>query len=104
MAIALGMQTVQQGLNAVNAVRDATNAMLIANAQMNKQMTLEAAQAVERGVIDIETINVVNQNLIESLSGSYEIAQKAIETREEGAKQLRDNEAELREAIKKYTN
>lgn len=104
MAIALGMQTVQQGLNAVNAVRDATNAMLIANAQMNKQMTLEAAQAVERGIIDIETINVVNQNLIDSLSGSYEIAQKAIETREEGARQLRDKEAELKEALVRYTN
>jgi uncharacterized protein YaaN involved in tellurite resistance len=103
MAIALGMQQVQQGLNAVNAVRDATNAMLIANAQMNKQMTLEAAQAVEKGVIDIETINVVNKNLIDSLNGSYEIAQKAIAEREEGAKKLRDNEAELKQAIIQYT-
>ena len=77
--------------------------MLIANAQMNKQMTLEAAQAVEKGVIDIETINVVNKNLIDSLNGSYEIAQKAIAEREEGAKKLRDNEAELKQAIIQYT-
>ncbi len=104
MAVALGMQVVREGLNAVNAVKDATNAMLIANSQMNKQLTLEAAQAVERGVIDIETINTVNQNLIESLSGSYEIAQKAITAREEGAKQLQANEAELKAAIVKYTN
>ena len=104
MAIALGMQAVKEGLNAVNAVKDATNAMLIANSQMNKDLALEAAQAVERGVIDIETINTVNQNLIDSLSGSYEIAQKAIISREEGAKQLRANEAELKDAIVKYTN
>ena len=104
MAVALGMQVVREGLNAVNAVKDATNAMLIANSQMNKQLALEAAQAVERGVIDIETINTVNQNLIDSLSGSYEIAQKAITSREEGAKQLRANEAELKDAIVKYTN
>lgn len=103
MAIALGMQTVQEGLNAVNAVREATNKMLIANSQMNKQMTLDAAKAYERGVIDIETIQAVNRNLIDSLSGSYEIAQKAIEDREEGAKQLRDNEAELKKAIMQYT-
>lgn len=103
MAIALGMQTVQEGLNAVNAVREATNKMLIANSQMNKQMTLDAAKAIERGVIDIETIQAVNRNLIDSLSGSYEIAQKAIEDREEGAKQLRDNEAELKKAIMQYT-
>lgn len=104
MAVALGMQVVREGLNAVNAVKDATNAMLIANSQMNKQLTLEAAQVVERGVIDIETINTVNQNLIDTLSGSYEIAQKAITSREEGAKQLRANEAELKDAIVKYTN
>lgn len=104
MAIALGMQVVKEGLNAVNAVKDATNAMLISNSQMNKQLVLEAAQAVERGVVDIETINIVNQNLIDSLSGSYEIAKKAITDREEGSKQLRTNEAELKDAIVKYTN
>lgn len=104
MAMALGMQTVREGLNAVNTVKDATNAMLIANSEMNKQITLEAAQAVERGVVDIDTINVVNQNLIDSLSGSYEIAQQAIMKREEGAKQLENSEAELKAAIVKYTN
>lgn len=102
MALALGMQTVRDGLNAVNSVKDATNAMLIANAQMNKQLTLEAAQAVERGVVDIETINTVNQNLIESFAGASEIAQKAITAREEGAKQLKANEVELKNAIVKY--
>lgn len=104
MAIALGMQVVKKGLDAVNAVKDATNAMFIANSQMNKQLALDTAQAVERGVIDIDTINIVNQNLIDSLSGSYEIAKKAIASREEGAKQLRTNEAELKDAIVKYTN
>ena len=104
MAIALGMQVVREGLNAVNAVKDATNAMLLENSQMNKQLTLEVAQAAERGVIDIETINIINQNLIDSLSGSYEIAQKAITSREEGTKQLRANEVELKNAIVKYTN
>lgn len=104
MALALGMQTVREGLNAVNAVKDATNAMLIANSQMNKQLTLEAAQAVERGAIDIETINIVNNNLIDSLNGSYEIAQNAITTRKEGAKQLQEKENELKATIAKYTN
>ncbi len=104
MAIALGMKVVKEGLDAVNSVKDVTNAMLLANSQMNKQLTLEAAQAVERGVIDIETINQVNQDLIESINGSYEIAQKAITAREEGAKQLQANEAELKAAIVKYTN
>ncbi len=79
MAIALGMQAVREGMNSVKAVKDATNAMIIANSQMNKQLTLDVAQSLERGIVDIETINKVNQNLIDSLSGSYDIVQKAIE-------------------------
>lgn len=102
MAIALGMQVVRDGLNAVNTVRNATNEMLIRNSQMNKELALEVSQAVERGIIDIETINIVNKNLIESFSGSYEIVQKAITEREEGAKQLQANETELKNAIVKY--
>lgn len=103
MAVALGMQVVREGLNAINAVKDATNAMLLANSQMNKQLAIESAQAVERGVVDIETISAVNQNLIESLSGSYEIAQRAIASREEAAQRLQANETELKAAIVKYT-
>ena len=104
MALALGMKTVRDGLNAVNAVKDLTNEMFRINSEMNKQLTLEAAQAVERGVIDMETINIVNNNLIDALTGSYDIAQKAITAREEGAKQLQQKENELKAAIVKYTN
>lgn len=103
MAMALGMQAVKEGLNAVNAVKDVTNAMLVANSQMNKEITLGAAEALERGVIDIDTINIVNQNLIEAVTGSYEITQKAKTDREEGARQLQNNENELKAAIVKYT-
>ncbi len=99
MAMALGIKTVRESLNAVNSVRDATNAMLIANSEMTKKLAIETAQAAERGVIDIETITQVNQNLIEALNGSYEITQNAITTRENGTKQLQENEAELKSAI-----
>ena len=102
MAMALGMQAVKEGLDAVNAVKDATNAMLIANSQMCKDITLGASESLERGVIDIETINTVNQNLIEAVTGSYEIAQKAIADREEGARQLKNNENELKAAMVKF--
>ena len=104
MAMALGMQAVTSGINAVNAVRDTTNQLLIANSNMNKQMTIEAANAAEKGLVDIETIKTVNLNLIDSLNGSFEIAQKAAVERKEGTKQLQIAEAELKEALARYTN
>ena len=72
--------------------------MLIKNSEMNKQLTLNAARAAERGVVDIETINIINRNAIEAINGEYEIIQQAITEREEGAKQLQLREAELKEA------
>lgn len=104
MAMALGMQAVKEGLNSVGQVKDATNAMLLANSQMSKQLTSEIAQAAEDGVIDVETIHKVNQDLIEVLAGSCDIAKKAIARRDEEAKKLQENEAELKAAIVRYTN
>ena len=91
MTIALGMQAIRAGLSAVNDVKEATNEMLITQSQMNKQLSIEAAQAVESGVININTLNEVNKNLIDSLNESYAIAQKAITSKEEGAKKLPEN-------------
>ena len=99
MAIALGMQTLKEGVNAVNAVKDATNRMLLANSQMNKQLTVQTAKAVERGVVDIETINTINNDLIEAFNSSNAIAKKAITDRAEEVKQLQANEVKLKEAI-----
>ena len=66
MAIALGMNMVQEGLNAVNAAKDATNQLFLANSEMNKRLTLQAAEASERAILDIETLNKINQDLIET--------------------------------------
>ena len=102
MAIALGMEAVEQGLNAVNAVRDVTNQMLIANSEKNKELSLKAAEAIERGVIDIETLNIVNNNLIETLDGTSRIASAAVTKRIEGAKQLQEQESRLKTAMNEY--
>ena len=99
MAMALGIKTVRESLNAVNSVRNATNAMLVSNSENTKKLALETAKAVETGVVDVETITQVNQNLLDALNGSYEITQNAITTRESGTKQLQENEAELKSAI-----
>ncbi len=104
MAMTLGMQAVREGLNAVGQVKDATNSMLLANSEMNKQLSAEIAQAAQDGVVDVETINKVNQNLIEVLADSCQTAQKAIARQDEDAKKLQESEAELKAAIVKYTN
>ena len=103
MAIALGMNMVQEGLNAVNAAKDATNQLFLANSEMNKRLTLQAAEASERGILDIETLNKINQDLIETATGVFQIAQNAEIRRENEAKQLQANENQLKKAFVDHT-
>ena len=107
MAIALGMETLKKGLNAVNAVNDATNAMLLANSQMNKELTLEVAKASQRGIVDMETVDKLNQDLIDTFSGVSNIIAEGRTKRAEGAQHLKDSEEELKKAMMnstKYVN
>ena len=103
MAIALGMNMVQEGLNAVNAAKDTTNQLFLAYAEMNKRLTLQAAEASERAILDIETLNKINQYLIETATGVFQIAQNAEIKRQNDAMQLQENENQLKKAFVDHT-
>ena len=100
MAIALGMQTVKTGLDAANQVTDVTNQMFLAVSQAGKDLAVESAKASQRGVIDIDTVRKVNQNLIDSLTESTRITQEGIKIRKENEQELKSLETNLSNAIK----
>lgn len=103
MAMALGMQVLRDGKDALEAVKNVTNAMLIRNSEMNRDLALQSAEAVERGVVDIETIKTVNQNLIEAFQSSCTIAKEASEKRQRAAQELKAAEEQLKAEIVKYS-
>lgn len=100
MAMALGIHTVQQGLNAVNEVNEVTNRMLLSVSQAGKDLAIESARANQKGVVDIETIRKVNENLIEALSESTRITREGVEKRRQDEKELKELETSLVTAIK----
>lgn len=67
MVIALGLAHAERALEAQQAVTDMTNELLRKNAEALKQGTVQTARAAERGVVDIETIRITNQSLIDTL-------------------------------------
>lgn len=103
MAMALGMQTVKEGLQAVGRVKSATTNLLLENSQRSKQLILEAARAAEKGAVDIETINQINSDLVEALTSSCDITRRAVKQQTEEANKLQENEATLKDAIASYT-
>ena len=88
MVLALGLEHSRQATAAQAAVTEATNDLLKRNADMLKMGTVETAKEAERSIIDIETLQHTNQQLISTLD-------EVIQIQKDGAQKRRDAEAEL---------
>ena len=88
MLITLGLEHTRRAAEAEKAVTDLTNEMLRSNAEQLHLGSVEVAKAAERGVIDIETLTKVNEEIIATLD---EVGQIHVE----GAQHRRDAEVEL---------
>jgi uncharacterized protein YaaN involved in tellurite resistance len=89
MVLALGISHSQQAMEAQRAVTDMTNSLLKKNADMLKMATVETAKESERAVVDIETLQYTNEQLISTLD-------EVLQIQTEGAQKRREAEAELR--------
>ncbi len=88
MVLALGMAHSQQAMQAQRAVSDLTNELLRKNAEALKQGTVEIAQESERAIVDIETVQYTNEQLIGTLD-------EVLRIHEEGRQKRLDAESEL---------
>ena len=67
MVIALGMAHSKAAIRAQTMVTDTTNDLLRKNAETLHQSTVEIATENERGIVDIETLQHTNNELIATL-------------------------------------
>ena len=67
MVLALGLEHGRQATAAHSAVTEMTNELLKKNADLLKMGTIETAKEAERSVVDIETLQHTNQQLISTL-------------------------------------
>ena len=88
MVLALGMEHGRQATAAQTAVTEMTNELLKKNADALKMGTIATAKESERSIVDIETLQHTNQQLIATLDEVLAIQQ-------EGAAKRRAAEAEL---------
>lgn len=96
MVLALGLEHASQAAAAQKAVTDMTNEMLKKNAEMLKMNTLETAKAMERSVVDIETLEHTNQQLISTLDEVLVIQREGSQKRKEAEAELARIETELK--------
>lgn len=88
MVLALGVSHAEEAAKAQKLVSDATNEMLKKNADLLKQATVDTAKENERLIVDIDTLQHTNDQLISTIS-------EVIQIQEDGAKRRKEAEAEL---------
>jgi uncharacterized protein YaaN involved in tellurite resistance len=88
MVISLGMAHSKEAIKTQQMVTEATNEILKKNAEMLHTSTVEIAEENERGIVDIETLQHTNEELIATLDDLIRI-------QDEGRQKRRDAELEL---------
>ena len=99
MVLALNNYHTQKAIEAQQAVTDATNEMLRKNAEALHQSTVETAKASERGIVDIETLQHTNLQLISALDEIQQIQAEGKIARAAAEKELVRIEQELKDKM-----
>ncbi len=101
MVIALGLTRQKETIELQRAVSDATNDLLRRNAEMLKQNSIDTARANERGIVDIETVKKVNEDLISTLEETLRIQSEGRQKRQAAERELIAIEGRLKDALLK---
>ena len=99
MVLALGLEHSRQATAAQSAVTNMTNDLLKQNADLLKMGTIETAKEAERSVVDIQTLQHTNQQLISTLDEVMKIQQDGAAKRKEAELELGRIEGELKQKL-----
>ena len=104
MVLALGLEHARQATAAQSAVTDMTNELLKKNAELLKTGTVAAAKEAERSVIDIETLQHTNEQLISTLDEVLTIQREGAAKRKAAEAELGRIEGELKQKLMELHN
>ena len=99
MVLALGMEHSRQATSAQSAVTEMTNELLKKNAEALKMGTIATAKEAERSIIDIETLQHTNEQLISSLDEVMTIQREGAAKRKAAEAELGRIEGELKQKL-----
>ena len=103
MVIALGIEHANQAAKAQQAVTDMTNELLKKNAENLKMATVETAKQMERGVVDIETLQHTNEMLLTTIDEVMQIQDEGRQKRADAEASLQHMENDLKNKLMEIT-
>ena len=99
MVLALGMEHSRQATAAQSAETETTNELLKKNADMLKMGTIATAKEAERSIVDIETLQHTNEQLVSTLDEVVNIQREGAQKRKEAEVELGRIEGELKQKL-----
>lgn len=99
IVIALGLLRQRKALTAQQEVTKTTNELIQKNAEMLKTGTVEIAKESEKGIVEIETLKKVNQQLIETITETLKIQDEGRRKRKEAEVELVKIESDIKQKL-----
>ncbi len=103
VAIALTLLRQKDAVTAQRQVSQTTNDLLAKNSEMLKISAIETAKENERGVVDIETLQKTQNDLVETLQQTLKIQQDGRKKRQAAEGELQKMESELKAHLLAYS-
>ncbi|GAB2027888.1 toxic anion resistance protein [Lactovum odontotermitis] len=103
VAIALTLLKQKDALTSQRIVSETTNDLLKKNSEMLKTSSIETARENERGIIDIETLKVTQNNLIETIQQTLQIQAEGRQKRQQSEQELVRMEGEIKEKLLEFS-
>ncbi|UUX34015.1 toxic anion resistance protein [Fundicoccus culcitae] len=99
ITIALSLLRQQEAAVSQRQVSQTTNDLLLKNSEMLKQSAIDTARESERGVIDLETLQKTQSNLISTLEETLQIQSEGRRQRAAAEQTLNEMELDLRDKL-----
>ena len=99
MVLALSLEHSRQAMEAQREVSDLTNALLRKNAEALHQGSVDVARESERGIVELETLQHTNQELINTLEEVRQIQEEGRNRRAQAEVELGRIEGELKQKL-----
>lgn len=102
MNLGLCAQDIDSAQHAIDATRDFTSTLFVANAEALRDLTLRTANNANKPIISIETSVIVNDIYIDTLNKELEISRQNMVEVREGRKIVREIEEKRNDALRNY--
>ena len=99
VVIAISLFRQKSALDLQKQVSEATNELLQKNAELLKENSIDTAAEMERGIVEMETLKKVNDDLIATIDETLQIQQEGRAKRQQAEAELMRLEGELRQKL-----